>query len=180
MIIATLVFAASLVTAPSFGAGFHAPIFGQDAFLDKLIECDKISKRQARKNCIERVLAEIRKARGKPSSKRPPAPKVEDLSGTDQTAPQPLKSGSTSRAQPAPQEETQRDFTAGLLRFEKDARGRFFFFLDNGQIWRETKGSELKYVPKNTQSIRIKRGVFGGWRVQIPSIKQTGNVTRIR
>lgn len=62
----------------------------------------------------------------------------------------------------------------------RDAAGKFYFLMSNGQIWKELGGSHLK-VPKRAKKIRIKKNIMGGYAAYIEGINgRRGNVKRIK
>ena len=62
----------------------------------------------------------------------------------------------------------------------KDAVGKYYFLMTNGQIWKEIGGSHL-IVPKRARTIRIKRNVMGGYAAFIEGMNgRKGAVKRIR
>lgn len=62
----------------------------------------------------------------------------------------------------------------------RDAAGKYYFLMSNGQIWKEVKGSHLT-VPKRAKTIRIKRNVMGGYAAFIQGVNgKKGRVKRLR
>ena len=62
----------------------------------------------------------------------------------------------------------------------RDAAGKFYFLMSNGQIWKEMGGSHLK-VPKRAKKIRIKKNVMGGYAAYIEGMNgRRGKVKRIK
>jgi len=62
----------------------------------------------------------------------------------------------------------------------RDAAGKFYFLMTNGQIWKELGGSHLK-VPKRAKTIRIKKNIMGGYAAYIEGMNgRRGKVKRIK
>ncbi len=62
----------------------------------------------------------------------------------------------------------------------RDAVGKYYFLMSNGQVWKETGGSHL-IVPKRAKSIRIKRNIMGGYVAFIEGMNgRKGRVKRVR
>lgn len=62
----------------------------------------------------------------------------------------------------------------------RDAAGKFYFLMTNGQIWKEARGSHL-IVPKRAKKIRIKKNMMGGYVAFIEGMNgRKGLVKRIK
>lgn len=62
----------------------------------------------------------------------------------------------------------------------RDAAGKFYFLMTNGQIWKETGGSHL-VVPKRAKKIRIKKNMMGGYAAFVEGMNgRKGKVKRIK
>lgn len=62
----------------------------------------------------------------------------------------------------------------------RDAVGKYYFLMSNGQIWKEVKGSHL-IVPKRAKKIRIKRNRMGGYIAFVEGMNgRQGRVKRVR
>ncbi len=62
----------------------------------------------------------------------------------------------------------------------RDAAGKFYFLMTNGQIWKELGGSHLK-VPKRAKKIRIKKNMMGGYAAYIEGMNgRRGKVKRVK
>ena len=62
----------------------------------------------------------------------------------------------------------------------RDAIGKYYFLMSNGQIWKETSGSHLT-VPKRAKKIRIKKNMMGGYAAFIEGMNgRKGKVKRVK
>lgn len=62
----------------------------------------------------------------------------------------------------------------------RDAAGKFYFLMSNGQVWKEVGGSHLQ-VPKRSKTIRIKKNMMGGFSAFVQGMNgRRGKVKRVR
>lgn len=62
----------------------------------------------------------------------------------------------------------------------RDAVGKYYFLMSNGQVWKEIGGSHL-IVPRRAKSIRIKRNLMGGYVAFIEGMNgRKGRLKRVR
>jgi hypothetical protein len=62
----------------------------------------------------------------------------------------------------------------------RDAVGKYYFLMSNGQIWKEVSGSHLT-VPKRAKKIRIKKNMMGGYAAYIEGMNgRRGKVKRVK
>lgn len=82
-------------------------------------------------------------------------------------------------AKEAKKREREQVVVAMITSVTKHHDGRFSVTLDNGQIWRETSGSRVG-LPAQGSRVELKRGRFGGYRMNIDGLYQTAWVKRTR
>ena len=90
--------------------------------------------------------------------------------------------GLSSKPPQADDNETEKDgqeLSARIVRFSRNYHGDYTFYLDNGQVWRETSGSTLQFTRKQAD-IRIKKGKIGGYRMIVEGMAGTGRVKRVK
>ena len=73
----------------------------------------------------------------------------------------------------------EQELSARIIRFNRNQNGNYTFYLDNGQVWRETSGSTLQFTRKQA-NIRIKKGAIGGYRMIVEGMAGTGRVKRVK
>lgn len=82
-------------------------------------------------------------------------------------------------AKEAKKREREQVVVAKITSVTKHHDGRFSVTLDNGQVWRETSGSRVG-LPAQGARVELKRGRFGGYRMNIDGLYQTAWVKRTR
>ncbi len=82
-------------------------------------------------------------------------------------------------AKEAKKRERDQVVVAKITSVTKHHDGRFSVTLDNGQIWRETSGSRVG-LPAQGSRVELKRGRFGGYRMNIDGLYQTAWVKRTK
>lgn len=106
-----------------------------------------------------------------PAPVQPPAAEAEPKAPVD-----PVERFGLPREAPAQEPE---EFVARVVNVGRTRSGKYYFELENGQIWAETDGSNLR-VPRNVSEVRIRKGGFSGFRITIVGTKRNGWVKRIR
>jgi hypothetical protein len=71
------------------------------------------------------------------------------------------------------------DVTAELAEMLRDGFGKAVFVLDNGQIWRQTDGPAMPPV-RAAETVQVKRGALGSYRLVVPRMKRVVPVVRMR
>ena len=82
-------------------------------------------------------------------------------------------------AKEAKKREREQVVVAKITSVTKHHDGRFSVMLDNGQVWRETSGSRVG-LPAQGARVELKRGRFGGYRMNIDGLYQTAWVKRTK
>ncbi len=79
-------------------------------------------------------------------------------------------------------DEREQSITVALLEYGKNRRGKHFFVLDNGQVWRQTPAdTDRFYIPKRDNvNVVIERGLFGGHFLKIEGKSRRIRVQRIK
>lgn len=115
-----------------------------------------------------------------------PTPLPPEEQETEQTpASQPDMNGQFGLSSKPPQshdnenEKDGQELSARIARFSRNYHGDYTFYLDNGQVWRETSGSTLQFTRKQAD-IRIKKGTIGGYRMIVEGMAGTGRVKRVK
>lgn len=75
--------------------------------------------------------------------------------------------------------ETPDVITAKVEKHWRDFHGKYFFQLENGQLWKEASGSRLR-LTKKVDTVRIKKGLFGGYLITVEGSPRSGRVKRIK
>ena len=68
---------------------------------------------------------------------------------------------------------------ARITKVRRHSDGRFSVTLDNGQVWRETQGSRVG-IPGEGAMVELKKGSFGGYRMNIDGLYRTAWVKRTK
>ncbi len=145
-----------------------------EASLNDLLACDKIKNPNDKLNCFNAVVAILKqeKASGGGASSRPKATQKnfgfqqKDIDRRNRKSKRGIKKKFNER-------------TFGIQQIWKNAIGKYYFLLDNGQLWKETDGSRVQ-ISKKAKEVRIKKSSFGGYRAYFKGKKQPANVKRIR
>jgi hypothetical protein len=167
----------------------HSGAKAQDDSLKELLACDKIKKPDDKLECFNAVI-EILK-RQEEEKKRPTAESVDDNllenRSVDRGTPKKSTFGFSAEElerranRENPQRKTapkEQVFT--FSRQWRDAAGKYYFLMTNGQIWKEISGSHL-IVPSKAKSIRIKKNAMGGYYAFIQGMNgRKGRVERVR
>ena len=159
-----------------------------DSQIKDLLACDKIKNSSDKLECFNAVIAilkqqEAQKDQGGGSTdrnrmRRPAAgvgaPRGSDFGLTEEQIRKRENRGSPERAR-TPKEQI---FT--FTHKWRDAAGKYYFLMANGQIWKEVGGSHLQ-VPKRAKTIRIKKNMMGGFAAFIQGMNgRKGKVIRVR
>jgi hypothetical protein len=77
-------------------------------------------------------------------------------------------------------EPEQANRTATIVNVEKHSHGTLYFYMDNGQIWRQIEPRFFPY-PKNTAfQVEIDQGVMGDYRLQVEGKGQKTRIRRVK
>ena len=170
----------ALAASAMFLPALMAPaVTAQDSenSLQNLLACDKIKKASAKLECfnaIVEILKQDRDAQKPGKSNR----RTRDNFGFTEAEIERRESRSRRKSGLAPKSGFNEQ-TYSIARRWKDAVGRQVFLLANGQIWKETSGSDMPRNKKAT-TIRIKKGWVGGYRAYFKGKTGFGRIKRIR
>lgn len=161
----------------------------QDDSIKDLLACDKIKKPDDKLECFNAVI-EILKQQEQENERKATDGVDGDLlqrRSVDRQAPRSSDFGFSAQelerqaARDNPQKNTstkEQRFT--FSRTWRDAVGKYYFLMTNGQIWKETSGSHL-IIPAKAKTIRIKKNMMGGYYAFVEGMNgRRGRVERIR
>ncbi len=159
---ALLVGALATAATPAFA---QAP--SADRQLGDVQACRAIADVAERVACYDRASAP---AAVSEQAARPPAPPP---------TPEEQFGRSPERARPAPPPPQQarapeaqqlEQISARIVSLRSDALGRLSFVLDNGQVWRMTESEGTFDFPGRGDTVTIRRGALGGYRLDWGSV----------
>ncbi|MBO6504054.1 MAG: hypothetical protein JJ850_10555 [Kordiimonadaceae bacterium] len=167
---------AGLATAPAVSAQ------SEDQIRD-LLACEKIKNSADKLECYDAVIAILKQR----EANRPEGSARSQEGGQRQSSVDVRTSDFGLNRQQIEERDEQRnkkkapkEQTFQFTHKWRDAAGRYYFLMTNGQVWKEVKGSHL-IVPKRSKSIRIKRNIMGGFIAYIEGMRgRPGRVKRIR
>ncbi|UTW55752.1 hypothetical protein [Kordiimonas sp. SCSIO 12610] len=165
------------IAATSLTFMFISPLssaHAQDGQVQDLLQCDQIKDSEDRLACFNTIVEKLKEdpdsfheQRRESEGKKPDFKRR--YSGDD----------AFGRSSKYYQEATPDRITSGLKRYWKNARGRYTFYLDNGQIWQETSGSSLS-IPNKPTNVIIKKGLFGSYSIKIKNTKYSGRSGKVK
>jgi len=144
---------------------------------DDLLQCDKIKKPDDRLACFNTVVEKLKEDPEAFSPERKADKNRNDL--TRNSKPRREKVEEFGKRKPNVKKINK--LSTAIRRYWQDPYGRWVFYLENGQIWREQSNGSI-IPPKNPQSVQIKRGLFGGYRLKVigsSTKSRTGTVIRL-
>lgn len=163
-------------TAVSFGALCAAN--ASESVISAIVACKAIADDRQRLGCLDAVGASLEKGGSEENSV--------SLFGITAS---PAKADSfTTGAAGMSQQNVERGtdgvveaITANVRKWSHDSRGQITIVLDNGQVWRQADSSEIHLAtdPKTPQSVRISRGVIGGFVMTIGNKARGHKVRRV-
>ena len=160
------------------------PVSAQDKSLESLLQCDKIKNEDHRLTCFNAVVTALKSAKAaeEKAQTNAAANKAEpDGKYTNNSVKTHANNSSntTSRSYSNQSFDKPQEVIAAISKYWKSARGYHTFLLDNGQIWR-AKPNEGTTVPQNPQSVHIKKGIFGGYRIEVKGQSTTGRTGKTK
>lgn len=180
----TISTAASLTLAAGLVPTLPAAAQSEDQIKD-LLACEKIKNAADKLECYDAVIAILKQqeaSRDQNSASRSNRQRQSTVDVRNQSRAdfglnqqQIEERDQTPKQEKAPKEQIF-EFTHSW----RDAVGKYYFLMSNGQVWKETSGSHL-IVPKRAKSIRIKRNFLGGYVAFIEGMNgRKGRVKRVR
>jgi len=134
-----------------------------------LLACDKIKKADDRLACFNTIVEKLKE--NPDAFKRNSSDNARGRDG--KTTGNSREFGKTYVPQNTPDK-----IVAKVKRYWQNYYGKWHFYLENGQIWKETSGSHMKLTRK-VEQVKIKKGAFGGYLIVIKGAATTGRVKRI-
>ncbi len=165
-----------------------AVIAQQEDQIKDLLACDKIKKAEDKLECFNAVIEILKQQEAaKENSDQSADSNLMRRRSVDVATPRGSDFGLSDteirRREEAANPEMAKSPKEQIFRFTRawrDAAGKYYFLMSNGQVWREKSGSHLT-VPKRAKTIRIKRGVMGGYSAFIEGMNgRKGRVERVR
>lgn len=163
--------------------GNISPAVAQDDSIKELLACDKIKNPADKLECFNAAIEILKQEEAdkeqlradgllKDRPRTTTAPRASDFGfNAEQLA---RRESAAGKSKPP----KQQIFT--FTRTWRDAVGKYYFLMDNGQVWKEIGGSHLT-IPKRAKTIRIKRNIMGGYNAFIEGMNgRRGTVERVR
>jgi hypothetical protein len=70
--------------------------------------------------------------------------------------------------------------TATIVKVEKRSHGTLFFYMDNGQIWRQMEPRFFPYPKNRTFQVELDHGMMGDYRLQVEGKGQKTRIRRVK
>jgi len=137
-----------------------------------LLQCDKIKKPEDRLSCFNTIVEKLKEDPNAFKRATHGGQKGRDGNRSNSSNNSP-EFGKTFKPRNTPKK-----ITARVKRYWQNLRGKWHFYLENGQVWKETSGSHLR-LTKKVEEVRIKKGLMGGYIIVIKGAPTTGRVKRI-
>lgn len=153
-----------------------------------LLACDKIQKAEDKLECFNAVIEILKQQEAEKETRSNSAESnLARRRSVDVSAARRSDFGFSAeeieRRKNAGRSDKKKDPKQQVFRFTRawqDLVGKYYFLMENGQVWKETGGSHL-VVPKRAKTIRIKRNVMGGYYAYIEGMNgRRGQVKRLR
>lgn len=146
----------------------------QSASPQDLLQCDKIKDPEDRLACFNTI---VEKLKEDPDAFKRTAHGGQR--GRDGKRANNRNSGNSSDfGKTLKPRNTSNKIVAKVKRYWKDGIGKWHFYLENGQVWKETSGSHMRFT-KKVEEVKIKKGLVGGYLIIIDGAPRTGRVKRI-
>jgi len=148
--------------AASLAAAVTATAVADDDLATRLATCQAVTVESNRLACYDELAASIE------SNAKPAAA--------------PLKlSDDVANAEVKGTKVEQPEYEAVVTRCEEAKRGRrLYFFMENGQVWKQSNDGDLRLKDKDCQfDVTIRKDRFG-WILRIPSEDRKVRVRRVR
>jgi len=150
-----------------------APANAQSASPQDLLQCDKIKAPEDRLACFNTIVEKLKEdpdafKRSMHGGQR----------GRDGKQGSRSNNQSTDFGRELRPRNTPKKITSKVKRYWRDGIGKWYFHLENGQVWKETSGSHMRFT-KKVEEVKIKKGLIGGYLIIIEGAPRTGRVKRI-
>lgn len=153
-----------------------------------LLACDKIQKAEDKLECFNAVIEilkqqeEEKEARSSSADSNLVRRRSVDVSAARRSD-FGFSAEEIERRQNANRSDKKKEPKQQVFRFTRawqDLVGKYYFLMENGQVWKEVGGSHL-IVPKRAKTIRIKRNIMGGFNAYVEGMNgRKGQVKRLR
>ena len=151
--------------------------------IEDFSKCENLKDTSDRLDCFETVLRGMRDKRSTPYKISPASPSQLNESTREPVEPSGLNGKFDDFGKSVEKREIEKErMTANVTKFNEDANGKIMFYLDNGQVWKETDGSYLK-IPGSTKDVgevTIYKSSFGGFRIKVINNPKDGRVKRLK
>ncbi len=151
-------FVAAACAGPAFGQGQSAA-----EQLGSVQACRTIADLAQRVACYDRASAPG--AAPAPIAPVPPPPTPEEQFGRSAERARPAPPPPPPEARAAASSPELDQLSARIVALRSDALGRLSFVLDNGQVWRMTESEGVFDFPSRGDTVTIRRGAIGGYRL---------------
>jgi len=162
----------ALLSALFFGLTFVATgANAQSASPQDLLQCDKIKDPENRLACFNTIVEKL---------KEDPDAFKRTMHGGQRgrDGKQASRGSSGDFGKALKPRNTPKKIIAKVKRYWKDGIGKWHFYLENGQVWKETSGSHMRFT-KKVEEVKIKKGLIGGYLIIVDGAPRTGRVKRI-
>lgn len=174
---------------------------------DPFAECARIQSDRERLACFDEALSE---ARGRPAvPAQSSAPQVQPVPSARQVQPDPkpapvpareplrdreqeridefgseqvsrFGSDSEAKARAKLEAEEPGSLRATVVEHGENAYGKAFVVLDNGQVWRATKGTRIRFHRDKPSVVTIERGWVGGYFLKVEGRSVKHRIVRVK
>jgi hypothetical protein len=174
-------FSAAVVLALFAGNAAHADP-AQDA-LAAVAKCADIVDSAERLKCFDAAAALAKNALAAPPQRAEESRSLLDWFGFSRPPKPVLKPEDFGKPPPEPGPGEITEIAATVVEFAKTPRGRSIFFLDNGQVWRQSEGDLIDVrapSPGTPMKVRIETGVLGSYNLMVEGRNGLIKVQRLK
>lgn len=162
---ALVIAAGAVLTVPGLG-------YAQAGLSDALSECAAVSDDTERLACFDALAADAEPAA---AARAPAASEAPPAASAPPRAPAPI----TDDVGLAADEDDEPEYSVRVTSCREAARGQqLFFYLDNGQVWKQSDYRRLRMRDCDFDAVIVK-GAFG-FRLELADIDRTVRVSRVR
>jgi len=165
-------------------------VFGSAAFSSNLVradqfqpfrDCSKIAENDSRLACFDSAAKKISSAVTDQNNNR----KVEltrenqvENFGKSQLTSSPVKAV-REKVQQEEKEKKLDNIKLKVVKYTYTKSKKFVAFMENGQVWKQNEGRKI-HLPKGEFDVTIKKGLIGGYIMNIPGKKSFIRVKRLK
>lgn len=165
-----------------FAAGLARADPAQDA-LTAIAKCADIVDSAERLKCFDAAAALAKNALAAPAQRAEESKSWLDWFGFSRPPKPVVKPEDFGKPAPEPGPGEITEITATVVEFAKTPRGRSIFFLDNGQVWRQSEGdlTDVRAPPPGApMKVKIEAGVLGSYNLTIEGRNGLIKVSRLK